>query len=468
MQCFVKIYFLRAAILISLLAGALAARAQDPVPPPVDQPSDNSQQPADDQTKKENAPGNTESTQEEPPAESPHAPVMPASALFRLGGGGMLSNDQSPVRLGPLSLVSADVLGAYNRFSSADGTTVFAQTGSLMRADVVLAEQLKNLTFMAQWEPRLTIFDGHAIGDVDNGSVDFSTHYDFTRRLTLSLNDRFSYFASRLLYGDFFLSSGEVQNPVTQQNSFLDTPGHSLNNNLFATLNYQISPLTQVSVSPSFYYSRPSTESTDLFSNRSQVYSGQVTLTHTVSPRTNFGFSYGISAVKMRDSDSTPLYHSLTANYGRLLSRTLSFTGSAGVSTTAVPNVARIYSFTGNASLTKTLEKTSLAINYSRGLYLDDYLTTAFTDRVDGEVTHVLGQRYSVGGGVGYQRESRTDGFEGTYASGFMTVRILPMISAYGRYTYTNQKGDIQLLETGTRNLVVFGLRFQAPTAKAK
>lgn len=468
MKFFLTMNFFRVVSIVALLFAVPVLRAQDPVPPP-SQPDENSQQsgqtPTDAQSKKDNGEGQANPSQDLSNAEPPHAPVIPASALFRLGGAGFLSNDQSPLHLGPISLASAEALGAYNHYQSQDGKTDFTQTGSVMRADVVLAEQLKNVNFLAQWEPRLTIFDGHSVGDVDNGSADLDTHYDLTQRLSLGLNDRFSYFATRLLYGDFFLSSGQVQNPVSQQNSFLDTPGHSLNNNVFATLNYQITPLTQVSVSPSFYYSRSSADSA-LFSNRSKVYSGQVTLTHAVSPRTSVGLSYGVSAITLRQATSTPIYNSLTANYAHLLSPSLSFTASGGLSTVALAGNARTYSFTGNATLTKTLEKTDLAVNYSRGLYLDDYATTSFTDRVDGQINQRIGRRFGTGAGVGFQRESRTGGFLGKYASVFANMQLFPLINAYVRYTYTGQQGDLMLLTTGTRHLVVFGLRFQAPIVR--
>jgi hypothetical protein len=449
------------ALLLFLLPGA---SAQQPPPSPPDyDPNSPSTGPAPSH------PQDMEDERSNPPASAtdnfnpdpPHPPMALSSPLFRLGGGGFLQANQSPLRLGPIYLSSAEVLGAYNAFSSSDNTKNTTQTGILMRSDIVLDKLYKNVRFTTQWEPRLSILDGISRGDIDNVFSSLDTKFDLTNRLSLRLLDHFSYFASRLLYGDYFFSAGIVEVPVNQQNSFLDTPGHALSNTAMAALDYQVSPLTRVYFSPSFNYFHTTTSSSLL--NSSSEYDGAFGLEHTLSDNTRIGLQYVLTSVEFKQVGRA-VYNTLSGTYAHLFSPTFSFTGSAGVSTYAVSNDPRSWTFAGSATLTKAFRASSVSIAYVRGLYLADYTTTDFTDRVDGQYNQSLGRRLTVGLGAGLQKEWRADGFRGRYAQASLSFRLSPLLSAYTRYTYAYQTGDQTFLSTGTRNLVVFGLRFQAPT----
>jgi hypothetical protein len=393
--------------------------------------------------------------------EPPHPPMALSSPLFRLGGGGLLQGNQSPLRLGPIYVSSAEVFGAYNAFSPSDGAADIIQTGTLMRSDIVLDERYKKINFTTQWEPRLSILDGTSRGDIDNVYSSVDAKFDLTNRLQLRLTDHFSYFASRLLYGDYFFTAGGVEIPASQQNSFLDTPGNALSNTAIGTLSYQISPVTTVYFAPSFS-SFHTTTSTSLL-NSSREYSGTFGLDHSVSARTSFGLHYDLTSVAFKHAGSA-VYNTLTGTYAHLFSPSFSLTASAGVTTYVVFNDPRSWTFAASATLNKTFHKSSVSIAYVRGLYLADYTTTNFTDRVDGLYNRPFGQRLTVRLGAGLQKESRADGFQGRYAQAGLSFRLAPMISAFTRYTYSYQTGDQKFLITGSRNLAVFGLRFQAPT----
>jgi hypothetical protein len=394
--------------------------------------------------------------------EAPRPPMALVSPLFRVSGSKQAG--QSPLRFGPLSIGSMEVLGAYNSFTPSDGSTKTRQSGVFMRSDIVLDEVYKNVRFTTQWEPRLSILDGTYRGDPGNGASGIDLTLDLTRKLDLRLADRFTYFASRLFYGDYFLTSAEVQAPVSQQNSFLDAPGHSLSNSAIFNLNYKVSPLTTIYFSPTFNYFHTTTSTALLDS--SQEYNGALGVVHLTSEKTTVGLNYNLTAAKFKHDADVVLYNTVNVTYAHMLSPTFSFTSSAGVSTFRVANDPRSWTFAGSASLTKAFRASSIVATFTRGLYQADYTTTAFTNRLDGLYNQSVGHRLMVALGGGWQKESRTHGFDGRYAQVGLGFHLSSMIVAFARYSYLFQIGDQRYLVTGTRNLVVFGLRFeaQAPT----
>jgi hypothetical protein len=338
----------------------------------------------------------------------------------------------------------------------------YARTGVLMQANVMLDHLFKNGSFTAQWQPRLSVFDGNSIADIDNVAAGLDVNLPLTDRLKLDLSEHFSYFASNLLWGDYFFTSGVVQVPVTQQNSFLDAPGHSISNTTSATLSYQVSPLTRLFLSPSINYFHTTTDSSLL--NSSHEADLTIGVEHTPSDKTAIGLSYRLSVVQFSTGPTT--YNYVTGTYSHLFNPGLSFSGSAGVSSYQVSNDPRYWTYTGSATLIKNFRDSNVSIAYVRGLYLSDYISNDFTDRLDGQYTGRLSERLSFGFGGGLQKESRTGGYQGTYAQANLSFRLSPLLSAYARYTYSHQTGDLQYLVTGTQNLVVFGLRFQPPAAR--
>jgi hypothetical protein len=330
-----------------------------------------------------------------------------------------------------------------------------------MQASIVLDEFFKNVRFTTQWEPRLSIFYGTVYSDLDNGVASLDANFKLTDRLNLSLSDRFSYFASRLFWGYYFLTSPNVEIAAIQQNSYLYAPGHSISNTASADLSYQVSPLTKLSFSSSFNYFHTNTQSSLLDSSTGET--GTFGLTHSMSEKTAIGLSYSLGVVHFQNTDPT-LYQYISGSYSHLFSPSFSFTGSAGASTYRVPHDPRYWTFTGSAILMRTFRDSSVSIGYFRDLYLADYITSSFTDRVDGQYSRHLGERLTLILGAGLQKESQVNGFRGNYVQTSLNFSLSRMLSTYARYTYSHQTGDLGGLVPGTTNLVVFGLRFQAPT----
>lgn len=453
---------LGSALVFSLLPAGAAAQQ----PPPPDDPNaahpasstNNSQDPAD---KKEDQAGQPAAQVNDNNPEPPHPPIAPASPLFRLGGGGLLTSNQSPLRLGPLFVSSAEVFGGLDRLTPSDSALpTQSQTGTVFRSDIVLDEAYKKSRITAQWEPHLSIFDGVSRGDAENITVQAQTTFQFSERLGLTLSNNFSDIASRLLFGDFFFASGVVETPASQQNSFLDAPGHAMIEHAVAVLTYRLSPLTTINIEPSYSYFHTNTTSALL--NSSQEYSGEVSLSHTTSPRTTVGIAYKASDVAFSVGSESALYQTGSGTYVHLFTPTFSFNGSAGLSTYTISSASRAWAFAGSATLVKSFRKSHFSLGYNRGLYLADYTTNVYTDRVDARAYMQVNPRFDVTVGSGFQRESRTDGFQGRYADGEVNFRLAPTLTLYGRYTYSYQSGDQQFLTTGTRNLFVAGLRWDA------
>jgi len=449
-----------------LVFSLLPAGASAQQPPPPDDPNaahptnagNNNQNPPE---KKDDQAGQPATQGDDSNPEPPHPPIVPASPLFRLGGGGLLTTNQSPLRLGPLYVSSAEVFGGMDRLTPSDSTLpTLSQTGTVFRSDIVLDETYKQSRFTAQWEPHLSIFDGVTRGDAENISVLGQTTFQFNERLGLTVSDNFSDIASRLLYGDFFFSSGVAEAPVSQQNSFLDAPGHAISEQALAILNYRLSPLTTISLEPSYNYFHTNTTSSLL--NSTQEYSGELSLNHTSSPRTTVGVGYKASEVLFTGGSENVLYQTISGTYIHLLSPSFSFSGSGGLSTFTSPGTTRSWTFAGSATVVKSFRKGHFSLGYNRGLDLADYTTSAFTDRVDAQAGADLNQRFNVVIGGGLQRESTTNGFQGRYADGELNLRLAPTLTLYGRYTFSYQSGNEKFLTTGTRNLCLVGLRWDA------
>lgn len=438
--------------------------AQQP-PPPDDLSSahpagsaNNTQNPAE---KKDDQAGQPATQVNDSNPEPPHPPIAPASPLFRLGGGGLLTSNQSPLRLGPLFVSSAEVFGGLNRLTPSDSALpTVSQTGTVFRSDIVLDETYKKSRFTAQWEPHLSVLDGVSRGDAENIAVQAQTSFQFSERLGLTLSDNFSDFASRLLFGDFFFSSGTAETPVSQQNSFLDAPGHAISEQALAILSYRFSPLTTINLEPSYDYFHTNTNSSLL--NSTQEFSGELSINHITSPRTTVGMGYEAFEVIYTGSSASVFYQTVSGTYIHLLTPSFSFNGSAGFSTFAIPRAPRSWTFAGSANVVKSFRNGYVSLGYNRGLYLADYTTTEFTDRVDAQASVQFNQRFNARFGGGFQHESRTNGFQGRYADGELNLRLAPTLTLYGRYTFSYQSGDQQFLTTGTRNLYVAGLRWDA------
>jgi hypothetical protein len=446
------------AVGLALLIPTIAPAQQ---PPPSPAPSSSSSKPSEDPQNRSEVSASQSPVAGDSNPEPPHPPVAPTSPLFRLSGGGLLSNSQGPLRLGPIYVASAEIFGAFDHFNPSNGAIAGqSQSGAFLRTTIVLDEMYKNTRFTVQWEPHYTYLNGTSIGDAENISAGFQSTFHLSPRFDITVLDRFGDVASRLLYGDFFVTSGIVETPASQQNTFLDAPGHSITEEAQAIFNYRLSQLTAISFTPSFNYFQTNTTSALL--NSSREYSGQFTLSRTMSPRTTIGLGYTFSAVQFDITPAPTYYNTLTANYARLLTPSLSFTASGGVATFAGPSIRRSWTGTGSAALTKTYQTGYLAISYNRGLNLSDYSTTQFTDRIDGQAGIKLNPRINFQVGGGFQREGRSGGFRGRYADTSLGFRLAPTLSLYGRYTFSYQTGDQAFLLSGTRNLYVIGLRWDA------
>jgi hypothetical protein len=457
--------------LLAVVAGTImffllpkTSSAQEPTTPAnpnAAQSTGSSSNPQNPQEKKDAQPDSSSSTSENGNPEPPHAPVAPASPLFRLGGGGLLGAEQSPLRLGPLYVGTIDAFGAYDRFTPSTGVTPDqSQSGAVVLSDIIFDVSKRKSRVTVQWEPQVSILQGVTRGDVQNVSASLQTTLQLSERLGVTLSDNFSNLSSRLLYGDIFFTSGTVQIPAAQQNNFLDAPGHSLSEVARANFGYRLSQLTTFNVVPSFSYYHTNSNSTQLDSSAS--YASEFSLNHVLTPRTTIGLGYTISAVKIKTIPDFTLYQTVTGTYVHLFTPSLSFTGSAGLSTYVGGGAPRTWTFSGSASLQKSFKTSYVSVAFIRGLSLADYTTYAYTDRLDAQAGVQVNQRLNMRVGGGFQREARDNGFQGRYAEAVASFRLAQTLTLYGRYTYTFQTGDQQYLITGSRNLYVLGLRWDA------
>jgi hypothetical protein len=292
-----------------------------------------------------------------------------------------------------------------------------------------------------------------------NVSLDFTTMV--TPRFSLRFQDRFSYLPTQNVFAEGFLYSPQTIDNHSVQGAFLDGPGVWLTNNVTLGLTYGLSPVTTLTVTPSFNYAHElknsaadtaGAPSSSLALIGSKQYGGMVSLNHSLSALKSVGLFYSISGVQFENTTNTVWYNSFGATYSQQLRPSWFVNVAAGATTSSFAKSANSWSFSGSTDIEKQFQRSSATLAYSRGLSLNQYAFGGFTDRIDLRYSTTLVQRISATLGFGYQHVGGNAGISGRYTQAQLGYQFLRSLSFLVTYVYRDQVGDASQVFTETRH----------------
>src|SRR5262249_2889050 len=129
------------------------------------------------------------------------------------------------------------------------------QNASIFKALAVYDHSLGRGRIAFQYEPRLSIINGHVEQDLINHDFGFDVSYQPTARLTLALSDRYQFYKDQSLFESLNLDA-DLNTGTLLQSRFLQGNGSFLTNRVGGSISYALSPISHVDVQPSFVYSK--------------------------------------------------------------------------------------------------------------------------------------------------------------------------------------------------------------------
>lgn len=391
-----------------------------------------------------------------------------APPIQELGHGSWLNSAASPLHWGSLAVGSFDLTQGYDEFTGGlnQPNGVFRTT--VFGTSVVYNPQFSRANLAIQWNPLIGAVNGRFTNNLSNQNVSVDLTEALTPRLSMRLQDRFSYLPARNVFAEGFLLPAENSAIHSVQGGFLDGPGIWLTNNAAISLTYGLSARTDLTFTPSFNYSRLINASTPLAGSDnstalvgSKQYTGTVGLNHRLSATTTAGLYYGLNVVQFENTSNKIFYQSIGGTYSRQLTTSWFFNGSLGATTYGIDvggTGSRQWTTSAMADLQKQFRSSAVTMTYARSLALGQYARTNLTDRVDVGYDVRLMKRMSARLGFGYQHAGGVLPISGKYGSAVLGYQLLPNLVLSTSYIYREQVGDLTQVFTETRNTAIVRL----------
>jgi hypothetical protein len=383
------------------------------------------------------------------PADTPEE-MNPAFQVPKLGSGQWLEPGvNSPLHLGPVYVgsISGFFLAADNlQFNQTNNTTTSSEEYvGVIRADVNYDKLTKYGRFTVQYLPEIAIVNGVVENNFSNQSVNFSTSRALSPRWTVTAQNSFSYVNGHIIYGNGNLSVNSITG-TGLQNPFLQTSQRWLTEGASASFGYKWSSRDQISFTPSFTY-----QQSDLSTlpEDTKSFGGAVGWSHMLSLTKSVGLYSNTSYTQFSKTFPTTVYESFGGTFSDRLSRTLVLTVSGGAST-ELGQTRAYWTGSGNFTLSKSFQRSSIALDVARETTTGPFLTNGYTNRADATYSQQLGRRWQAGGGVAYQQQSYTGGrISGTYVTAQTSYRLSPSLNWFVNYARRWQNQNQNVLGTG-------------------
>jgi hypothetical protein len=283
--------------------------------------------------------------------------------------------------------------------------------------------------------------------------------------LSFQISDRFSYYGSQRYYSGLSLGVDYSLGTVAP-NNFLNGPGTVIVDSVGATFSYLWSPFTTVSFTPSFGYQHSSSVSNNGQSLSSLSGGGQLTVSHSLSATQTVGITYVGQYASYQNTSTTagPQSNSLLQDFLVTYGKQIGASWHLGVGLGLTNNTGSggQTGLAANAGVTKSFQKMSLAVNYSRGHQFNGYITSGSSDRVDLVHTIAWSRRVSTTTSVAYFRtaSSPAPGPSGMYATEQVGFGLTRALSLTGGVAYTKQTGtgDAVYLQSGHTTSATVGI----------
>jgi hypothetical protein len=459
-------------VAVLLFVPATVRAQQDPTPPP----------PPKDQPKPAAATTplvlNGDSEQDQQDVQTPPpGPPNPYAGTIKDAGTGLpiLGTSSTPLRWGSFSIYTIEAIGLHDDFLPLAGAATASTDLGIFRFGVMFDHYiLKHKSrIVLQYLPELIAGNGELqVNGTSNNNVTVGTKFEITPRLSLTLEDNLLQIRNdSLVPGNYLAVNTQVG--ALAQNAFLNNSGNFLADTASATVEYDISPRTNIMLTPSFRYMQ-STNTLTSYSADGRAYTGTVSLGHALAPHRTVGLtaSYQYLNETLATVPQNAAYYSLGAYYSEQLARTLWVTGNLGATDqhySGLPEPGG-WGLTAGVALTKAVSRRiTLGFAYSRGTAFTNYVTRQRADRADGSFGVTLTSRIVWTSGGGYYSELGGNApATGKYGTTGLVYRIYGNFNLFSTFAYTNQSPGSQQLLSGDEKTFIYGIRWSPQWVPSK
>jgi hypothetical protein len=401
----------------------------------------------------------------QPPAAP--TPAYPVDATPRVAGKAVpWLGTRGPLHYGPFSVASVELFEVYDQFYPSGGGAEEISQLELLRTNIVFDKVFWKTRLILQYTPELVTFNGHTSTTADgNNVINMGTTIDFTPRLSVTLKDAFGVAHTRQAFSDELLLSDRETGGVVQ-NYFLENSGTHLENTFNLILNYKMSPRLLLTVAPTYIYADTTNPQGEYKVNDSD---DAVGLTYALSPRSNIGVLETVEyLIPVKPATTAGFFRTTALFYSEQISPTWWITGKLGAEAAKYPGFnGTNWSTAGGGTLLKKFSTGDLAIAYTRGSTITNFLANRQVENADVSYTMIFSHRFKWTNGVGYYREVGGDPrIIGKYGLTSMQYRLGAGFSLVGNYTRRAQSSSTPQLISGDRNTFLVGLRWE-PAALA-
>ncbi len=415
---------------------------------------------------------NGDSDEEQDVAASPTGPPVPYAGSIKDVGSGLplLGASNTPLRWGSFSVYTLEALGIHDNYAPLGTSSVSSTDLAIFRVGLMFDHYVlrHKSRIVLQYLPQMMLYNGqvHANGATNN-NLSLGTKFELAPRLSLTVGDSFLQVHANSLIPQNYLAV-DSQIGASAQNSFLNTQGNFLSNTASATIEYDFSSRTNITISPSFAYMRSFNATSNYLAN-GQSYSGIVALGRALSPHRTLGItgSYQYLGENVGGVPQNVAYYTPGVFYSEQLARTFWVSINVGATNQHYTGLAQTggWGLMAGATLTKSFSpRTILAIAYTRGTMLDNYVTRERSDRVDGSLGIKVSSRIVWKNGFGYYRElGGATPANGKYASTDLNYRFFGNFSLFTTFAFTFESAGTQQLLSGDEKTLVYGIRWSPP-----
>jgi hypothetical protein len=229
-----------------------------------------------------------------------------------------------------------------------------------------------------------------------------------------------------------------------------------------------------VSFAPSFGYQH-STGALNPAQNVNGSYEGgRLVVSHLLSPTQTIGFNYTGQYANFSNSSpvagpqSNALLQDFLVTYGQQFKATLWLHLGLGVASNI--GVSGGTGLAVSADLTKTFNRTSLAVTYYRGHQFNGFITGAASDRVSVVQSIYWTPRLSTSTSGSYftAADAYASSQSAWYATEQLNFALTRHLSLSGSFAYLNQVGDGVYILSAKRRFVTMGITWSAATPQGR
>lgn len=396
-------------------------------------------------------------------------PTVDKPLVKELGGGGnWFSDNVDWLHWGPVGFRSAEVFYTYYSQDAPAGTLSAPAHLSVatLQTDIAYSQRLQHSRLIWQYSPRMLVVNGHVSRQLSNQDSTLDLLFVPTSRMTLGINDWFSYYGQDNVLNDKNLDinqfSGALMNP------FLNNGQQTLMNSVAVPLAYKTSARTNLSVSPFFNYAQisdngnanaavPLAQPLDLSMIQ---YGATAQVQHSLSADQSIGAFYTYQTSQQSGAVETAFFHSFGGTISRRLGRSFLMTGDAGGSYSAQAGL-NTWTGVGSLSLTKSFRHSSIQGTYGRGVTFSGFLGNGYSNYAWVKCSRQFGRKLMMDAGFGYltsptlQQQSN-----GKYVNGTISYELLRNVSWFVGYSSFWQSGKGVQLTTGNQSQIQAGLRW--------